>query len=300
MLVAAVPPGDTHRARTALAASEAALRDVEARMSAYLEASELSKLNRAAGGEDVILTPETMEILRAARNAATETDGAFDTTCSPLLTLWREAGEQKRLPSADALAAARAATGWQHFELTATRVRKKLAAARQDLGGVAKGHAIDRATCALRRAGIPSGLVDIGGDVRAFGPGPGGDGWAVQLRHPFRDSSCGTLLLRDAAVCTSGNYQRFTQIGGRRYSHIIDPRTGQPVENVPSVTVIAPDCTTADIWATALSVLGPKGLEKLTSLNGLEALLITGSPEDHKIHQTPGFARFLTSPLRLD
>jgi len=299
-LVAAVAPGDIARAQKALEAAEAVIRDVEARMSVYVEASELSRLNRAVAGENVPLTADTLGVLRIARDAASKTAGAFDATCPPVLLLWKDAGERGKRPSEDALSAAREATGWTRFELTSSGAQKKMADARLDLGGIAKGHAIDRTVGALKKANVKAGLVEIGGDVRVFGPGPKGQGWAVHLRHPFRKGSCGTIELQDAAVCTSGSYQRFTEIEGQRYSHIIDPRTARPVQDVPSVTVVAPDCITADIWATALSVLGPEGLEKLAAIDGLEALLITGRPEDFAIHQTPGFARLLRDPLRLE
>ncbi|HBO43241.1 MAG TPA: hypothetical protein DD670_04760, partial [Planctomycetaceae bacterium] len=172
---------------------------------------------------------------------------------------------------------------------------KHAATAQVDLGGIAKGYAIDRALAAVRAAGTEGGLIDVGGDVAVFGKPPKGSFWPVDVRNPFGPGVLTRLHIVEGAVCTSGDYARFQTIEGRRYSHIIDPRTGRPAWSVPSVTVIAPSAVTADIWATALSVLGPEGLERLPG--DVEAILIEGSESDNKIHCTPGVFDLLESPL---
>lgn len=293
-------PGQRAVARRALLEAQTALRRVEARMSAYLEASELARLNAAAAGKAMELSPEALEVLRLSKRLHSETDGAFDATCLPLFRLWSQAGRNKRLPTAGELTAARAACGWDKWELLERGARKSVDGAGVGLGGIAKGFGIDRAAEAMRREGALGGLVEVGGDIRCFGPSPGGGKWRIAVRNPFGKADSGffgTLELADAAVCTSGNYERFTEIAGRHYSHIIDPRTGMPVDFAPSVTVVASMTAIADGWATALSVLGPDGFRLIPSGSGIEAMIVTGGPADYRIHQTAGFGKLLAEPV---
>ncbi|HUS91537.1 MAG TPA: FAD:protein FMN transferase [Phycisphaerae bacterium] len=293
-------PGRDRRMTRALEAAESALRQVEARMSVYIRLSELSRLNAARAGEVVNLSPMTMEVLKLSRDLHRQTDGAFDATCLPLFALWGQAGKAARLPTDAEFAAAKADSGWDKFELLADGVRKKLDGAGIGLGGVAKGFAIDRALEAMRKAGCSGGLVNAGGDVRCFGPSPRGGTWRVAIRDPFDSDGgrfLGVLELTDLAVCTSGNYERFTVIEGKRYSHIVDPRTGRPVDFAPSVTVVAPTAAVADGWATALSVLGEGGLKQIDPNSHVEALIVIGGPEDFRIARTPGLAGLLAGPL---
>ena len=291
---------EQRRAEKALRQAEAALRAVEARMSTYLDLSELSRFNASPAGEVVKLSPDTLAVLHLAKELHGQSHGAFDVTCLGLFNLWARAGRAQRVPADAEVATARAAGGWDKIELLDGGARKSVAAAGLGLGGIAKGFAIDRALGAIWSARCAGGLVDVGGDIRCFGVSPRGDRWRVAVRNPFDTRGTaffGTLALTDAAVCTSGNYERYTEIDGKRYSHIVDPRTGRPVDFAPSVTVVAPTSAVADGWATALSVLGPKGLELLPSDGGLEAMIVVGGPADYTIHQTPGFAKLLVSPI---
>ena len=298
MLKVAVRPGEGERAKKALRDAEAALRDVEAHTSTWIDDTEISQLNSAAAGRVVKLSPRTLELLRQSRQYGRLTGGAFDVTCRPILQLWKRAGRDKKLPTEPQRAAALAHCGWEKFELLPGGARKKVGGAGVDRGGIAKGYGIDRAVTALTAAGVAGGIVDVGGDVRCFGKRPGGGKWQIAVRNPFTPKEMFTFLAVDAgAVCTSGNYFRFTEIDGRRYSHIIDPRTGQGAAAAASVTVIAPTATTADAWATALSVLGPKGLGRLGGDGPIHAMLIVGRSGDHTVHLTARFVRFLTRPL---
>jgi thiamine biosynthesis lipoprotein len=297
-LLAAIPGGTgASEVEQALRDAEAELRAVEARMSVWLQESEISRLNRAAAGTEISLARETMDVLRAARDAHGQTEGAFDVTCGPLIELWKQAGGRGRLPSQAQVDGARAASSWDWIELHDGLAIKRRGEFRVDLGGIAKGYAIDRAVGVLRRSGAGAGLADVGGDLRCFGHPADRDGWPVDIKDPFGSGTFGTLLASDVAVCTSGNYARFTVIEGERYSHIIDPRTGWPADATPSVTVIAADAMTADIWATALSVLGEDGLRLLPP--DVEALLILGDAADPLAVATPGALGMLEGPLRL-
>jgi thiamine biosynthesis lipoprotein len=138
-------------------------------------------------------------------------------------------------------------------------------------------------------------MVEIGGDLRIAGVDAEGEGWLIAIRSPFEDRPWTRIRLAEGAVCTSGSYARYMEIGGRRYSHVLDPRTGWPAERSPSVTVIGPDAATADAWATALSVLGLAGLALADDRSELEALLVSGEPESPRGYATSGFLRLVQS-----
>ncbi len=301
-LQAVVAAGNEEIGRKALAAAEAALRDVETRMNAHDASSELARLNAAPPNAEVPLSPPTLEALRLARHYAAPTDGAFDVTCRPLLNLWRQAGCNDRLPSKEELREAMTKIGWRHFKLLDRSAVRLTEGASIDLGGIAKKYGIDRAADAMIRAGGPDllgGLINVGGDVRCFGRRPEEGPWQVGIRDPFaRDGRFLAVLNAPcAAVCTSGNYERFVIIRNKRYSHIVDPRTGLTADAVPLVAVVGRDAVSAGVWATALSVLGPAGLDRLPDDAGLEVLLVTGSASSYEMHMTPGMADMLQSLL---
>jgi thiamine biosynthesis lipoprotein len=279
-------------AAQALQTAEAQLRQVEAQLSSFIDASILSRLNRARAGETVQVPRAILGLLRTSQRLHAQTQGAFDITCGPLIALWRTAGTRGTLPSEAEIAAARQASSWALLQLEADRVTKLGASARMDLGGIAKGYAIDRAVKAMRDAGMRGGLVDVGGDLRVFGTPPQGDKWEVSVQNPLGQGTIVTLRIRSGAICTSGSYHRYWSIGGRRFSHIVDPRSGRPAEGVASATVLASDATTADGWATALAVLGEAGLELLP--RKVEALLIVGSRQAPRARVTPGLHALFT------
>ncbi len=290
-LIAVVPYGREATAEDALERAEAMLRALESRLSTWIADSEVSNLNAAPAGKLVPLSEGSIEILRAAQRAWQQTGGAFDITCGPLVQLWRRAGRRGVLPGQSEIHEARKASHWKLIELTDTGAVKHSAAARVDIDGIAKGYAIDRAADILRKAGLRGGLVEIGGDLVCFGQPPEGKTWPLGVKDPRGQGKLATLRLRDEAVCTSGDYERFIEIAGKRYHHIIDPRTGRPADAVPSVTVVAADAMTADVWATALSVLGPEGLRRLPE--GVEAMVVVGTADDRRIFCSRGFLQRL-------
>ena len=276
-------------AHTGAVEAEKALRAVEAKLSTHLDSSELSLLNAAPAAQAMDLSGETLALLRLSREITDASGGAFDPTFAPVFALWRRSGRAGQLPSDNELAAARAAGGWEQFDVTDSGATKRAGEAGIDLGGIAKGYGIDRATEAMFAADCVGGLVNVGGDIRCFGTRAKGGEWRIGVKHPFTaNGQIGVLELTEGAVCTSGNYERYTVIDGQRYSHIIDPRTGRPTDANPSVTVLAPSATVADAWATALSVLGPEGLDQLPV--NVDALVISGTPEAYRIRMSKGFA----------
>ena len=180
-LTAVVPHGKQRMALRGLKAAEAALRKIEAHMSTYIKLTELSRLNDANANEPIDLSPDTMAVLRLAKQLNEETAGAFDVTCLPLFHLWADAGKNNRLPTAAELAATRAKCGWDKWKLLDHGAVKSVDGAGLGLGGVAKGWSIDRAMEAIKKAGCTGAMVDVGGDIRCFGtPGHPG-GWDVAV-----------------------------------------------------------------------------------------------------------------------
>ena len=299
-LTVVVGGGDAAAGRAALQAAEGALRDVEAMMSPFLAASPLSRFNAAPAGEAVPLPAELAGLLERARTFTERSDGAFDVTVGPIVQLWKRAGKAGRVPRESELAEARARVGMENLTVSDGEAVKKIDGLELDLGAIAKGYGVDKAAEAMRRtAGVRGGLVNVGGEVRSFGAKGDGAAWRIGVRHPFRQGLYGVMVLGESAVATSGDYERFVEIGGVRYSHIVDPRTAQPVRQTHSVTVVSrggdgrqPSCTDADAWATALSVMGAAGLGRLDG-TGIEALVISGTPEKPEIQMTPGFATLL-------
>lgn len=277
--------------------SESAARIVEQRMNIYNPESELSKLNSAPADEWVTLSPETMSAVVAAKQAYEDTNGAFDATINPLIQLWKKAGKTNRLPTKEEITAARKKSDWSLFkiDIPGSRVMKTAVTAKLDLGGIAKGYAIDLALESLQKDGCLGGLVDIGGDIRCFGKKPDGEKWRVAVRNPFEPRSNNYLKiisLDEGAVCTSGNYERYSVIDGKHFSHILDPQTGIPVDACPSATVIAPTATQADAWATALSVLGEDGIKLLDEkFPQIKGMIVAGTKENYHIVKTKNFSK---------
>ncbi len=288
-------------ARKALHEAEVALRDVESRMSVYIERTELYNFNAAAAGVKCPLSPPTMEVLQASRQVYKDSGGAFDITVFPLIKLWKQAGKDNRLPVEQEIADARKASTWDQVELLDSAAVKRGDKVSVDLGGIAKGYAADRAATVMMALNVRGGVVDVGGNIRCFGATPGGGPWPVDIQDPFHVSDAqiiATLSLNDAGVCTSAHYNRYTVINGKAYTHIIDPNTGYATAAVASVTVVARTAMMADAWSTALSVLGPAGLDRVGGETGIEAMMITGAAANWKVHMTPAFEKLLSVPPR--
>jgi thiamine biosynthesis lipoprotein len=291
---------DRTTAQAAIDAAYARFDDVNRLMSDYVDDSEIGRLNGLSGGESLVVSAETFRCIREALEIARVSGGAFDITCRPLVRLWRQAGKEGRLPDEARLQSTMARVGWQKLAIdpTTRAVTVTVDGMQIDLGGIAKGYALDLAVEAMRKAGASAGLVNIGGDMRTFGVRPDGRPWLVGVRHPFRgrEEYFAKLALTDEAVATSGVQERFVEIEGRRYSHIVDPRTGRPAEQAPSVTVIAPDGLTADAWATVFSVLSVEegtALHTELQLPGVEVLWVLPPANGPRVHRSPGFDRYI-------
>ncbi len=242
----------------ALDASEAAVRAVEVvdrLLSTWREDTPLARLNAAAPGDQKPVTPELFHLLRNLFEWSERTGGAFDPTVAPLVRAWglRTGG---RIPTPQELASARTASGAPLFTFreSSLSLSRLDPAAGIDEGAWGKGWALDRAAEAARAVGATALVLDLGGQVLAFGPET-----VVSVAHPGdRSRAVATIRLKDASASTSGNSERGLVVNGRRIGHLLDPRTGEPAPDFGSVTVIAPTGLNADILSTALFVLGPK------------------------------------------
>lgn len=260
---------------------QSALDQVVAEMSHWEAASLLSRFNNAVPGEWRDLPPGFFHVLAAALDIARLTDGAYDPTIGPLVDLWGFGPVAARIapPPADAIAEVRECVGWNRLTLDrdARRVRQP-GGCRLDLSAIAKGHGVDRASAALRGLGIGDFLVEVGGELRGEGLKPDGSPWWVTLERPPAATGAGETLiaLHQLSVATSGDYRRYFESGGRRYSHSIDPRTGVPVTNgVVSASVIHNSCMMADVLSTAITILGAEAGMALARAQNLAALVIT-------------------------
>jgi thiamine biosynthesis lipoprotein len=262
------------RARVVLYATDEAIAQKAARaaydgiatlediMSDYRPTSELSRLSAKSGGPAVEVSPELAFILGKCQELSRRSDGAFDCTIGPLVKLWRAARKSGQLPPRDQLTAARKLVGWRKLHVDGRSVKLDTPGMLLDLGGIAKGYACDEAIRVLKQYGIKTALVQMGGDIVVSNAPPGTKGWQIQVANAPDHK---TLTLSNHAVSSSGDTEQFVEIAGKRYSHIVDPRSGLGLTNRIAVTVIAPDGLTSDGLSTAISVLGPTRGKTLAS-----------------------------------
>lgn len=258
---------DSLHAREAAAAAYARIAALDASMSDYRDDSELNRLTRQAPGVWIPVSEPLFAVLETGLLMARLSGGAFDVTSGPLVRLWREARRTGQLPTAEALAEARARSGWHMLELDpdARAVRLAAAGMQLDLGGIAKGYAADAALRVLREHGVPRALVELGGDIAAGDPPPGRRAWEIRVGDA--GGAPPVIHLSRAAVSTSGDAVQFLDIGGTRYSHVVDPRTGQALRDQFTATVVAPTAMLSDAIATTAGVLGPREAERFVALH---------------------------------
>ncbi|MHB1424451.1 MAG: FAD:protein FMN transferase [Gemmataceae bacterium] len=274
---------DRNSAREAIQDAYARIASLNATMSDYDKASELMRLCAKAGGPPVPVSRELFFVLSRAQEVSRQSDGAFDATVGPLVKLWRQARKEHQLPAADKLAEARALVGWRNVRLDADKGTVQLLKAdmQLDLGGIAKGYAADEALAVLKKHGIDRALAAAGGDIAVSGPPPDADGWKIAIARLPGEKDPGRLILHHAAVSTSGDAEQFVVIDGKRYSHIVDPRTGIGLVGRMSATVVARRGIDADSLTKVVAVLGPKkGIKIVESNEGVSARLVRKQGED--------------------
>jgi thiamine biosynthesis lipoprotein len=292
---------DAPQARAAFRAAFDRIADLDSILSDYQPESELNRLCRTPAGHPVIVSEDLFEVLAAAQKLADRTAGAFDVTLGPLTRLWRQARKHNRLPEAVALRDASARSGYPKLHLDASRRAVTLDAPgmQLDLGGIAKGYAADAALDTLRARGIQSALVAISGDIVCGDPPPGTRGWKIAA-EPLPEAGRAfesVLELANAAVSTSGDAEQHLESHGERYSHIVDPATGQGITSRIGVTVVAPRGIEADGLATAVSLLGAEqGLRLIAQQPETEALIAIRENEKTRLVESPRFRNLIAAP----
>lgn len=241
----------------------AEIRRFERKFSRYRADSVTSRINRAAGVAPVSIDTETAAILKYAAVCHEQSGGLFDMTSGVLRRVWHL--KRTVLPTQDELNGFLGLVGWDKVDCSEETVYLPIAGMELDFGGVVKEYAADAAANVARQAGIRHGLINLGGDIRVVGPQPGGDPWPIGIVHPVNTGSAlATVSLTDGALTTSGSYERYVEIEGARYSHLIDPSTGWPVEGLLSVSVAAPQAVVAGSVASIALLKPPEdGLDWL-------------------------------------
>lgn len=266
-------------------AAEAALEEVERiehLLSHYLPESEVSYINAHAAREPVRMHPEVFELIARAVRMSEETGGAFDITVMPLVRCWGFFTGIGQVPDSQTLAEALARVGFSHLRVCEEdlSIAFDLPGVEVQMGAIGKGYAVDRAVEVLRAAGVRSAMVRGGqSSVRAFGALPDAGGWQINLPHPLEpERSLARLILRDRALSTSSSVEQYFERNGRRYGHILDPRSGQPVLNeLVAVSVLAEEATVADALSTAFFVLGEAGIREYVRKHpGVQVAILRG------------------------
>jgi thiamine biosynthesis lipoprotein len=271
---------ERERARELFEAAFEEIERVEAALSNYRQTSELSRINAQAGAGAVVTDPEVFALVERAFEYSRLSGGAFDITVGRLMKAWGFFRGAGRFPSDEELERARAQTGWRRVALDPARrsIRFTTPDIELDPGGIGKGYALDRVAALLREEGVTAALLMSGSSsIYALGAPPGKAGWTVRVPDPLeRARTLSEVVLKDQSLSTSGNYEKFFRVGGRTYCHIMDPRTGRPVEGVLQTTVIAPEAADSDALSTMVFVLGPeRGARLLEGMRGTAAFIVT-------------------------
>lgn len=264
-------------AKSAADAAFAEIDRIEQLMSEWKADSEVNRINQTAGGPPVSISKDTVAVLKVAQTVSEASGGAFSMTWAALKNLWNfqvPEGQAPIVPNAESVQQRLAFVDDSKLKLTDTTVQLSERGMALGLGGITKGHATDRALNVLKEKGYPNALAFVGGDIASSGT-KGAQPWVVGLQEPRAEGYFAVLTLDDEAIATSGDYETFFELDGKRYHHVIDPRTGFPAEGVRSVSAISKDAASADAYATAIFVLGPeKGLALAESTDGLEAVIV--------------------------
>lgn len=292
---------DEASANKAIEAVWARIDHLNSVMSDYDSTSELMRLCRdSSPGRPVRLSPELFRVLCKSAEISELSEGAFDVTVSPLIKLWRRARRQKELPAPQLLQDARALVDFRNLRLDCDSCSAELLkpGMKIDLGGIAVGYACDEAITVLKQHGITRAMLDGSGDIVVSDPPPGKHGWRIGIASLREPDAAPTqfAVLSNCSISTSGDAYQFVEIGGQRYSHIVDSKTGLGLTERHSVTVIASDGITADALATAVCVLGPeRGLKLIESQWCVAALFATVEDGELKSRKSSRFDRFLES-----
>lgn len=251
---------------------------IEKLISSWDPKSQTSKINQNAGIQPVTVDPELFDLIDRAIGLSRLTDGAFDISYASMDRIWKFDGSMTEMPTESALRKSVARVGYDNIVLDKVNstVFLKKNGMKIGFGGIGKGYAADKAKQLLKSKGVSSGIINASGDMNTWGVQPDGSEWKVAITNPLNKNKAFALLpLNNGAVVTSGNYEKFVEFGGKRYTHIIDPRTGYPSSGIISVTVFAPSAELADALATSVFVMGREvGLDRINQMPNIECIII--------------------------
>lgn len=284
-----IESSDSLTAVAALGAADQEVARIEALISSWQPDSETSAINRQAGIKPVTVSQELVQLISRAIKVAELTGGSFDPSYAGLDRIWKFDSTMTDLPDSTEILNSVKRIDYRKIILDEENATVFLpdSGMKIGFGAIGKGYAADQAKQILINRGIKSGVVNAGGDLICWGAREQGQPWQVSIADPIHPNRIlATLPIRDLAIVTSGNYERFVYLDGERYSHILDPRTGWPVKGIRSVTVISPIAEFSDALATALFVMGEaQALNLVNQLNGVECLIIT---EDNRMMTSDG------------
>ncbi|WP_276166310.1 FAD:protein FMN transferase [Zobellia alginiliquefaciens] len=251
---------------------------IENLISSWNPDSETSKINKNAGIQPVSVSPELYQLIERAINLSKLTDGAFDISYASMDNIWVFDGSMTQMPNRSSIASSVAKVGFQNILLNPqdSSVFLKKKDMKIGFGGIGKGYAADMAKKLLIEKRVPAGIINASGDMNTWGKQPNGEPWKVAITNPMNKNKTFALLpIAQGAVVTSGDYEKFVNFKGKRYSHIIDPRTGYPSSGIISVTVFAPKAELADALATSVFVMGKEvGLNRINQMPKIECIII--------------------------
>lgn len=259
---------------------------IEKLISSWDPNSQTSEINRNAGIKPVKVDLELFNLIEHCIAISMITDGAFDISYASMDRIWKFDGSMTEMPSEEAIKNSVAKVGYQNILLAPneTTVFLKLPGMKIGFGGIGKGYAADKAKALLIDKGVYSGIINASGDMNTWGRQPNREHWKVAITNPMdKNKAFGLLPIKEGAVVTSGNYEKYVTFNGQRYSHIIDPRTGYPTKGILSVTVFSPKAELADALATSIFVLGIEiGIDRINQLAKTECIIIDDAGNIHK------------------
>lgn len=261
---------------TSLAISE--VKRIENLISDWIPTTQISKVNQNAGIAPVKVDLEVYNLVERATKISKLTSGAFDISYASMDKIWKFDGSMKEMPTPEAIKKSVEKVGYQNIILNPkdTTIFLKIKGMKLGLGGIGQGYIADKIKVLLQENGCSSGLVNVSGDINTWGTQPNEEVWTVGIINPMNKNKVfATFPLIDSAVETSGSYEKFVNFNGKRYSHIIDPRTGYPASGIISISVFAKQTELADALATGIFVLGIEvGLDLINQLNGIECIIV--------------------------
>jgi thiamine biosynthesis lipoprotein len=270
------------------------LQKIESQTSRRIAASFTNRINEAAGRAMVSVSSSYLALIQQSVEYFRMTEGSFDITVGPLTTLWQFEDGQGRLPDDEEISRNMFLVNCRNLQVDEIHqtIGLKKVGALIDLGGIAKGFAVDQAVSVLKEEGMPGGMVNAGGDIRLFGLKPSQERWRIGIQHPRQlNAILASLKLTDTSIVTSGDYERYFFKDGIRYHHILDPKSGQPARGCQSVTIVSETALSGDALSTGVFILGlERGMALIEDLEGVEGLIVD---QQGKVHVSSGLQSFI-------